>query len=588
MTWSIASLLLLGLALAGGFAWYERAHPSSRVLALVATLAALAALGRLAFAPLPNIKPTTDIVLIAGAALGGAAGFAVGAVAALTSNLVLGQGYWTPWQMAAWGLCGLLGAALARSAPKALERRLPLAVTCAAAGMMYGAVLDFGTASLAGGDDLWRRFGTMYLGTSLPWNVAHAAGNAAFALAFGPALLRALTRFRVRFSVTWRAAPLAPLAALALLLALVPAALAATPTDYLRGAQNADGGWGGAKGERSSPLYTGWAALGLAAAGTNPLDVRHGGPTPIDLLRRGADRLHGAGDLERTILVLGASGVSARDFGGRDLVAGLRAHRRRDGSFDGQVNLTAFGIFALRAAGLPASDRTVRRAATWLAREQERAGGWNYFRRGGASTADDTGAALQALAAAGRGRTRAARRGAAWLGAHQRRDGGFAGPAGTSNAQSTAWVIQGLVAVGRDPARLHRRHARSPLAYLRSLIAPSGLVRYSRTSAQTPVWVTAQAALALRRRAFPLAPVKRRASPRTPPPTVTPVKPPARPPTPTPRTSAPGASTAGPAAARRRAPRRASTSSPAALAALSRSAGVAAALIFAPLSSTSR
>ena len=103
MSWVAASLLVLGLALAAGFAWYERAHPTSRVLALVATLAALAALGRIAFAPLPNVKPTTDIVLLTGYALGGAPGFAVGAVAALASNVFFGQGPWTPWQMCAWG-----------------------------------------------------------------------------------------------------------------------------------------------------------------------------------------------------------------------------------------------------------------------------------------------------------------------------------------------------------------------------------------------------------------------------------------------------------------------------------------------------
>ena len=80
MSWLAASLVLLGVALVAGFAWYERSHPTARVLALVATLAALAALGRIAFAPLPNVKPTTDIVLLAGYALGGAPGFAVGAV----------------------------------------------------------------------------------------------------------------------------------------------------------------------------------------------------------------------------------------------------------------------------------------------------------------------------------------------------------------------------------------------------------------------------------------------------------------------------------------------------------------------------
>ena len=52
MSWVLASMLILGAALAAGFAWYERTHPTARVIALVATLAALAALGRIAFAAL--------------------------------------------------------------------------------------------------------------------------------------------------------------------------------------------------------------------------------------------------------------------------------------------------------------------------------------------------------------------------------------------------------------------------------------------------------------------------------------------------------------------------------------------------------
>ena len=118
MTWILASSLLLGAVLVAGFAWYERTHPTTRVLALVATLAALAALGRVAFAPLPNVKPTTDIVLIAGYVLGGAPGFMVGAVAALASNLFFGQGPWTPWQMAGLGR----GRGLRRAARPALRR----------------------------------------------------------------------------------------------------------------------------------------------------------------------------------------------------------------------------------------------------------------------------------------------------------------------------------------------------------------------------------------------------------------------------------------------------------------------------------
>ena len=89
-----------------------RARPP-RIVALVAALAALAVAGRLAFAPIPNVVATTDIVLFTGYALGAAPGFAVGALAALVSNFWLGQGPWTPWEMAGWGLVGLGGAALA-------------------------------------------------------------------------------------------------------------------------------------------------------------------------------------------------------------------------------------------------------------------------------------------------------------------------------------------------------------------------------------------------------------------------------------------------------------------------------------------
>src|SRR3712207_4639671 len=98
MTWQLASFAILGLGLALGFAWYERSRPSARVLSLVAALAALAVVGRLAFAAFPNVKPTTDIVLLAGYALGAPAGFAVGAITPLASNVFLGHGPWTPWQ----------------------------------------------------------------------------------------------------------------------------------------------------------------------------------------------------------------------------------------------------------------------------------------------------------------------------------------------------------------------------------------------------------------------------------------------------------------------------------------------------------
>jgi len=208
VSWIAGSFLVLGAALLAGFVWYERTHPSTRVLALVATLAAMAALGRVAFAALPNVKPTTDIVLIAGYVLGGAPGFMVGAVAALASNLFFGQGPWTPWQMAAWGGVGLAGAVLARVAGRHLGR-VPLAIACALAGLGFGAIMNLSTWITYSGDHTTAKLAATFA-TSLPFDIAHATGNVLFCLAFGPALVRALHRYRTRFEITWIDHPSSP------------------------------------------------------------------------------------------------------------------------------------------------------------------------------------------------------------------------------------------------------------------------------------------------------------------------------------------------------------------------------------------
>jgi energy-coupling factor transport system substrate-specific component len=538
MSWVAASMLILGAALAVGFAWYERTHPSTRVIALVATLAALAAIGRIAFAALPNVKPTTDIVFISGFVLGGAPGFAVGSVAALASNIFFGQGPWTPWQMVGWGGVGVLGALLGHLTHRRLGR-VNLALACAVSAAAFGAWMNIHLWVTYSGDHTLATLGA-YFATSLWFDVAHVGGSIVFCLAFGPALVQALARYRTRFEVRWLAAPAAAATAL---LAVVIASAAPAParaadaeadaaaarasTKYLIDNQNDDGGWGAAPGQSSSQLYSGWTALGLAAAGRNPRDV--GSPSALAYIRAHANELNDLGELNRTLLILKASGRGTR-IGGRDLEAAVASQQRRNGSFAGRVNTTAFAVLGLRAAGRPKRDRAIRRAVAWMAKEANDDGGYNFAGRGGPSGIDDTGAALQALGAAGRGRSPVAKRAVRFITRNQASDGGFALiPGGPSNAQSTAWAVQGLLAAGRNPAKVHRNGSRDPMSYLRSLTAPSGEVRYSRTSRQTPVWVTAQAVAALSRKTLPLArvPRERRAAAVTSAPAATPTATPA-------------------------------------------------------------
>src|ERR1700744_865091 len=199
VSWQLVSFLILAPALLGGFAWYERSRAPAQGVARVPALAGLAIAGRIAFAAFPNVKPTTDIVIFAGYALGPAAGFAVGALTALVSNFWFGQGPWTPWQMAAWGLCGILGAALALGARNV--GRLTLAAVCGLAAVGYGAILNFSLMATYGGSLSWERFWILE-GRAVPFEVAHATGNVVLALVAGPAMIRMLIRFRERFE--WR------------------------------------------------------------------------------------------------------------------------------------------------------------------------------------------------------------------------------------------------------------------------------------------------------------------------------------------------------------------------------------------------
>jgi energy-coupling factor transport system substrate-specific component len=193
-------LLLLAVALlVSGAAWIESGPGAAREVTLVATLASVAAAGRVLLGAVPGVQPVTVIAVAAGAALGARAGFATGALAALVSNLFLGQGPWTPWQMLGWGACGLAGAALRGI----LTRRVTFAAVCFVLGFAFSTLMDI-WLWLSFWPQTWEALGVV-LGRGIWFSFAHAAGNVVIALAIGPELRRMLERYgrRLRTEVVW-------------------------------------------------------------------------------------------------------------------------------------------------------------------------------------------------------------------------------------------------------------------------------------------------------------------------------------------------------------------------------------------------
>ena len=82
-----ASLVVLAFAVK-----FESSGMHARVLAIVALLGALSALFRVPFAAIPNLQPSTYLIICSGYVFGPVAGFVVGALTAIVSNFFLGHG----------------------------------------------------------------------------------------------------------------------------------------------------------------------------------------------------------------------------------------------------------------------------------------------------------------------------------------------------------------------------------------------------------------------------------------------------------------------------------------------------------------
>ena len=287
---------------------------------------------------------------------------------------------------------------------------------------------------------------------------------------------------------------------------------------FLQSAQNPDGGFGGGAGAPSDPDFSAWAAYALSAAGINPQDQAPlGGADVFSYLTGHTDGLVETTDFDRVALVALAAGTSPHQFGSIDPVAAILARQLPDGSFPqqgggrtGWVNATVWSIFPLSALDDPAADAAVQRAGEWLLRQQRPDGSWGATLPVSPSESDMTGAAIQALVAAGLGDAEPVARALDFLRSRQGEDGGFREfEGGPTNSASTAWVVQGIWAAGGNPRSWHTTSGADPLSFLASLQRPDGSIGWTAAADLNPLWMTAQAGPALAGMTYPLPAVPR-------------------------------------------------------------------------------
>ena len=199
----VISLLIILETMLPFFLIFEGRKPQARELVILSVLSALAIGGRAVFFAMPGFKPVAAMVILTGVAFGGEAGFMVGAMTMFCSNVLFGQGPWTPWQMLAMGIMGLLAGVLFRKG--LLHRdRLSLSVFGALTTfVIYGGIMNPASVLMYQPNPNWQMILTAYV-TGVPADAVHALATVLFLWFLSEPMLEKLDRVKVKYGLVER------------------------------------------------------------------------------------------------------------------------------------------------------------------------------------------------------------------------------------------------------------------------------------------------------------------------------------------------------------------------------------------------
>lgn len=152
-------------------------------MSLIAMLSSLSFVGRMMFTFLPNVQPTTVIILIVTMYLGTYDGWLVAITSILISNLYLGMGVWTLAQITSFSVLILI---------VHICKKINLNIGCypivaLLMGFTYGFIISLVQAPFFG----WASFFPYWI-SGLPYDLNHAVGNYLFFIILHPPLSRIL------------------------------------------------------------------------------------------------------------------------------------------------------------------------------------------------------------------------------------------------------------------------------------------------------------------------------------------------------------------------------------------------------------
>ena len=196
----IISIIIIALAIIPFAIMFEGRKPRARELVVMAVMCTFAVFGRVAFYMTPQVKPMLAVIIISGVALGCQRGFLIGVVSAFASNMFIGQGPWTPWQMLACGLIGLIAGLFSKRLDLS-KPSWPLALLGGALTLfVYGGIMNPASVIMSRQSFNLGSLAAYYI-SGFPMDAVHAVSTFVFLLILAKPMLKKIVRVKKKYGI---------------------------------------------------------------------------------------------------------------------------------------------------------------------------------------------------------------------------------------------------------------------------------------------------------------------------------------------------------------------------------------------------
>lgn len=196
----ICSLIVIVAAMLPFFMMFEGRKPKAREIMVISVLAAIGVAGRAAFFMVPSFKPVAAIVILTGVSFGGEAGFLVGCLIMMLSNMFMGQGPWTPWQMFSFGIIGFLAGILYQKGILKARKRDLCIYGFLSVVLIYGGIMNPASILMSYGYITLASLVAFYI-SGIPVDLVHALSTVIFLWFLSRPLLEKLERIKKKYGL---------------------------------------------------------------------------------------------------------------------------------------------------------------------------------------------------------------------------------------------------------------------------------------------------------------------------------------------------------------------------------------------------